>query len=124
MPQDLVNDGYQVVNASWVPLYIVGQNKRPAEEIFAWNYFQFKPFAAKAQDAGTVLPASKSVIGAMMCTWEQAQELELPSLRERVPAMAERIWNPDTGSDFTAYVARFKSTDAIVENLVNGGNGK
>ena len=29
-----------------------------------------------------------------MCTWEQPESREMPSLRQRLPAMMERIWQP------------------------------
>ena len=47
MPGDLVKDGYKVINAAWTPLYVVNDNCRPPEEIYAWNLYQFKPFGAK-----------------------------------------------------------------------------
>ena len=41
------------------------------------------------------MPPEGQVFGAQMCAWEQPEKLEMPSLRNRLPAMAERIWNPD-----------------------------
>ena len=61
MPQDLVNDGYKVINASWTPLYVVNANCRPPAEIYAWNLFQFKPFGAKPEDKGLIVPAGENV---------------------------------------------------------------
>ena len=66
LPHDLVNDGYKVVNASWTPLYVVNDNRRPPSEIYAWNLRQFKPFGAKAEDKGIVVPPSDNVIGAQL----------------------------------------------------------
>ena len=63
LPHDLVNDGYKVVNASWTPLYVVNDNRRPPAEIYAWNLRQFKPFGEKAEDKGIVVPRSDNVIG-------------------------------------------------------------
>ena len=63
MPQDLLKDGYQVINASWTPLYVVNQNCRPAEEIYAWDLQQFKPFGAKPADGGIRVPASEQPPG-------------------------------------------------------------
>ena len=97
MPDALVRDGYNVINASWTPLYVVNANCRPAEEIYAWQLRQFKPFGAKPGDQGVILPPESNVFGGQMCAWEQPEKLELTSLRSRLPAMAERIWNPSAG---------------------------
>ena len=66
LPHDLVNDEYKVVNASWTPLYVVNDNRRPPSEIYAWNLLQFKPFGAKAEDKGIVVPRGDNVIGAQI----------------------------------------------------------
>jgi len=118
-PDDLVKDGYRVVNASWTPLYVVNNNVRPPEEIYAWNLYQFKPFGAKPTDQGTILPANDLVIGAQMCAWEQPQQVELPSLRSRLPAMSERVWNPAADKDFADFRKRFDATDKLLDKLVS-----
>jgi hexosaminidase len=121
MPQDLVNDGYKVVNASWTPLYVVNANCRPPAEIYAWNLFQFKPFGAKAEDKGRLLAPSENVIGAQLCAWEQPQSLELPNERKRLPAMIERIWNPATGRSFDDFQRRLVATDRLLDLLLHPG---
>lgn len=115
-PGDLVKDGYNVINASWTPLYVVNANARPPAEIYAWNLFQFKPYGAKADAPGTVIPPTDRIIGAQMCAWEQPQEQELPSLRGRLPAMAERLWNP-TLTDGAHFQKRWTSTDKLLTGL-------
>ena len=119
MPNDLVKDGYRVVNASWTPLYVVNKTVRPPEEIYAWNLFQFKPFGAKPADRGVIVaPPSDLVIGAQMCAWEQPQEEEIPSLRGRLPAMSERIWNPTADKDFASFQKRFEAADGLFTKLI------
>ena len=117
-PNDLVRDGYQVVNASWTPLYVVNARARPPEEILAWNMFQFKPFDAKPTDPGTIVAPTPLVIGAQMCAWEQAGAVELPSLRNRLPAMMERLWNPGASQDYNRFAARQKVTDRLLDLLL------
>jgi hexosaminidase len=118
MPDHLVEDGYEVINASWTPLYVVNKKVRPASEIYAWNMFQFKRHGAPPEDQGIVLPKTDKVIGAHMCSWEQPEEIEVSSLRGRLPAMAERIWNADAGKDFADFEKRFTETDKILEKLI------
>ena len=117
-PQHLVEDGYKVINASWTPLYVLKKKHRPADEIYAWNMYQFKPHGAAPDAQGIVVPPSEGVIGANMCSWEQPAEMELPSLRSRLPAMSERIWNPEAGKPFADFERRFKATDKLLDKLV------
>ena len=114
-----MRDGYTVINAACTPLYVVNKNCRPPEEIYAWQLRQFTPFGAKATDAGQLVPPEGKVFGAQMCAWEQPEKVDLPSLRQRLPAMAERIWNPDGGKDYSDFARRLEATDALLGRLVN-----
>jgi hexosaminidase len=120
MPQELLKDGYRVINSSWTPLYVTQGRRSEPKDIYAWKLTQFKPFGAKPTDEGTIVPDSKLLIGAEMCSWEQKQDQELPSLRDRVPAMSERIWNPDAGKSYDDFAGRYKATNAILDALVKG----
>ena len=117
-PDSLLRDGYQVVNASWTPLYVVKKG-RPPSEIYAWNVGQFKPYGAAADAPGIcVPPATEGLLGAQMCAWEQGQEQELPNERHRLPAMMERLWNPAAGKTFEDFERRAAATDRLLEALV------
>ena len=117
-PGALVRDGYKVINTSWTPLYVVNKKVRPPEEIYAWNQYQFKPVDAKATDNGTIVAPTPLIIGAELCSWEQQQSIELSSLRGRVPAMSERIWNPGANRPFADFSKRFDACDAMLTKLV------
>ena len=67
---------------------------------------------------GIRVPASDSVIGAQMCAWEQPESLELPSLRSRVPAMMERIWNPAAGRTYSDFERALAASDRLLDLLV------
>ncbi|MCY3020833.1 MAG: family 20 glycosylhydrolase [Planctomycetota bacterium] len=118
MPNDLVKDGYKVVNASWTPLYVVNTGRPPAE-IYAWQLRQFKPFGAKPADQGVIVPPAGEVFGAEMCAWEQPEVLELPNERLRLPAMSERIWNPAAGKTCKDFERRLAATDRLLDLLVH-----
>ncbi|MDA1142693.1 MAG: family 20 glycosylhydrolase [Planctomycetota bacterium] len=119
MPDLLVKDGYQVINASWTPLYVVNNKVRPEAEIYGWNMFQFKPHGAAPESPGKVVADSDRVIGAQICAWEQPQEAEMPSLRRRAPPMAERIWNPTAGRSYEDFKKRLDATDRILDKLLS-----
>jgi len=110
--------GYNIINSSWTPLYVVNGNCRTPEEVYGWNLFQFKPCNAKAADTGVNIPPAPQVLGAQMCAWEQGELLELPSLRQRLAAMSERIWSPDAGRTFADFSERLRATDPALSLLV------
>ena len=118
MPDQLVKDGYQVINASWTPLYVV-RTGRPPEEIYAWNLRQFKPFGAKPSDPGVIVPPTGKVFGAQMCAWEQPENVELTNERLRLPAMSERIWNPAADRSYPDFEKRLTANDRLLDRLVN-----
>ena len=66
----------------------------------------------------TIVAPTPLVIGAQMCAWEQAGAAELPSLRSRLPAMMERLWNPGAGQDYNRFAARQKATDRLLDLLL------
>ena len=49
--------------------------------------------------------------------WEQSADNEIPSLRWRLPAMCERIYNPDSGRTYADYAKRFERTDCLLDTL-------
>ena len=57
-------------------------------------------------EQGVITPTNDNVIGAQMCVWEQPESLEMPSTRHRLPAMMERIWNPDAHKNYEDFDRR------------------
>jgi hexosaminidase len=98
LPQDLLAGGFKIINVSWKPLYVVNEKKWDPIDIYKWNVYSwanwvpempsYKPFK---------IPDHPNVIGAVMASWDQDAFIEISSLRMRIPAMTERVWN--TGSD-------------------------
>jgi hexosaminidase len=94
LPQDLLAGGYKVVNTSWKPLYVVNDKKWEPQYIYNfWNPYRWEnPFPQHPSFTPIQLEQTPQVIGAMMCAWEQDQDIELSSLRQRLPAMSEHAW--------------------------------
>jgi hexosaminidase len=94
LPQDLLAGGYKVINTSWKPLYVVNEKKWEPQYIYnTWNPYRWEnPFPQQPSFTPIQLEQTPQVIGAMMCAWEQDQDSELSSLRQRLPAMSERAW--------------------------------
>jgi len=148
LPNHLVEDGYTLVNTSWVPLYVVGTGieggwiprKWEPKKIYSWNMWQWENFYHKSPASKKPIQLDKTplVIGAQMCAWEQTDDGEIPSLRRRVPPFVERIWNTDYKLPYEEFYTNLDKTDnrlsAIIKNseqdsllvgynIVDDGNG-
>jgi hexosaminidase len=117
-PADIVKSGYQVINASWTPLYIVRADKRPLDFLFDWKVPMFGQ-GHLGNDDFTTLPETASILGAQMCSWENSENIEIQSLRERLALVAEKTWSPAAGGTLDGFKARLAHTDSLLEKIVN-----
>ncbi len=116
-PNDVVAAGYDVVNATWTPLYIVRDNKKSLEQLFRWNP---KLFGREGSNEYTLLKDPSRLRGAQLCSWENSESIEIQSMRDRLAAVAERTWNSGEGNDdFAGFKQRLTATDAALERLVD-----
>lgn len=95
-PDRLIEEGFQVINASWQPLYIVPpvDLRWGVQCILAWNVYNWQHWFHKSDaylNPITVTPTDQ-VLGSMLCAWEQPFERELPFVMENLAAMCERSW--------------------------------
>jgi hexosaminidase len=93
LPGCLAADGDPVINATRKPLHAVNQRCCEPAEIRQWNRLRRDHFVEGLPAFGGLeLPETRAVIGGHLCAWEQSDEQELPSLRRRLPALAEALW--------------------------------
>ena len=118
-PAHLIEDGYTVINACWTPLYVVNRKRWTPGQIYAWDLQLF------GQHTGTYsrttwhrVKPTPQIIGAQMCSWEQSEAVEISSLRTRLPAMAERIWNPAAKRPYADFARRAAATDRLLGRLM------
>ncbi|MDQ8189818.1 family 20 glycosylhydrolase [Roseibacillus persicicus] len=132
-PWDLLNAGYTVVNASWKPLYVVGnrsgvryahslQRMWSPEVIHTWNkdtFMHWEPGRPVFEDTGPNDPddddgvwdanwieRQDQVIGGQMLSWEQNEKSIVGDLLPRLPVMADRLWNPVDSEDYAGFETR------------------
>lgn len=118
-PDLMARDGFTMINASWRPLYVVNNRNWTPEEIYAWNPWFWHHFIdGFPAFNGIQLGPEAKVKGAIMCAWEQPAELELPSLRRRLPAMAERVWNASYRGPFAEFAGRLDNSDSLLTRLL------
>lgn len=99
MPYDLIDEGFKVINASWVPMYIV-PNPEPRfnwgiTEILNWDVYNWQHWyehSAAYNNPINVEPTDQ-VIGATLCLWECTFDWEISRCLNNLTAMSERVWN-------------------------------
>jgi len=62
---------------------------------------------------------SELVIGAQMCSWEQEETTEIPSLRKRLAFFVERIWNVEQVLPFNEVDRRIEALDSKLSLLLD-----
>ena len=115
-PNWLVEDGFSLINAS-ATLYVVGGWPKPElKKIYEFNSHQFewKDAAWKTM----ILPPSAPVLGAQMCSWEQAEDAEIPTLRQPLAVMSERLWITGFKKGFDDLFTRLTLTDVKLTALL------
>ena len=129
LPNNLIDDGYKLVNTSWLPLYIVRSGnadpnvlplKWDPERIYDWNMWKWESWWHKssAYKNPIQLDRNENVIGAQMCSWEQTDESEIPSIRKRLPFFIERIWNFDKKVEFDILFKKVNKTDNVLSRII------
>lgn len=94
MPQQYVQKGYNVINTTWVPLYITQRRQPALEDIYSWDVKRWGHWwKNSAAVDGLVLDSQKGLLGAQICAWELPAEDEIKFLCRRAGVLAERLWN-------------------------------
>lgn len=91
---DLVNEGFNIVNASWKPLYITPHHYWEPNDILAWNLYTWQNWWDKSEaflNPIHLQPTDK-VKGSILCVWEWDYEHEMPHIRKNLAALSERTW--------------------------------
>ncbi|MGD1979097.1 MAG: family 20 glycosylhydrolase [Akkermansiaceae bacterium] len=113
--------GHRIINTSWYPLYVVGQ--RPLTRfVYDWDLKSFgnftDPFPRRVSSVRQYqFKSADNILGAQLCSWEQAADTEINQLRHPLPAMAERIWNRQY-QDYQSFETRLSRTDQILSALL------
>ena len=113
-PQSLLDSGFSIVNAAWRPLYVVNEKRASPAEIYSWNAHHWSHWEPnRPASGGLQLREQSGVLGAMLCAWEQAEDVELESLLPRLAPLGERLWNPGLRSTFVDFELRRAVSEAV-----------
>lgn len=99
-PDELLDAGFKIINASWVPLYIVpGSHPKfrwwGIDEVYDWNVYKWQNVFehSKATEKPIIIEPTDRMLGAMVCAWEGTFESEITRVVDNLTAMCERVWN-------------------------------
>ena len=111
-PQNLIDQGYEIINSTWLPWYMVGaMNMAPDPKLgYNWDVTDWNHW--NEEIAPIQLTSNKGIIGGQISYWEQNHFKVIPVLRDRVPVLSERLWN-NSKTDYTDFEARLKHTDSV-----------
>ena len=130
LPGDLIEEGFTVTNASWMPLYMVHPDSyharfvkdgrwQPKDILTDWTVYTWKNWWEKsfAYEKPIVVDPTPQVIGATFCVWLTDFAVELPVIRENLPAMCERIWNTDSTLSAEEFEKRFAHLASLADRI-------
>ncbi len=123
----LLAEGFQLINASWKPLYIVPSLYMPAgdvhwtpKDIYEWSVYNWQHWWPKSEatlNPITVEP-TEQVIGAMLCAWEMTFEQEISLIMAHLPVLAERCWGVRCSRTFADFEAIFRPIHNLTARII------
>ncbi len=130
---ELVEAGFTILNASWRPLYCVSPwQKWSPEEILSFSKYKWNHWweESKAYEYGVSVPEGAPVMGGMFCAWGDylkgyessrlACQLEWASVKPRLSALAEILWNDDH-EGFDDFSEAYGKIEALLD-AIHGEN--
>jgi len=124
-PDQLLQDGFTVINGSWDPLYQVEHYPwvqftiQSQERLYSFDKYTFSHVADGYPASNPITVSSSSdVPGALMCWWEGRGINAVPILRHNLAAMSCALWNKNDESDFNDFEQRYEIINTVMEKLL------
>jgi N-acetyl-beta-hexosaminidase len=123
--QQMLDAGYEVVNASWDPLYIVDHYPRTmftAVDVQRCYQWDIQRFAHIDPDIATFLHPQRTktahgILGFCMPWWEGREENLAALCAPRLAAVAAAAWNRQGEHNFADFQRRYDATLALLEKI-------
>ncbi len=125
---DLLESGFDVINTSWRPLYIVPA--RLTHEGFQWNerkVYEWDKMTwdhwwehSKAYNAPIIADEKyrDQIPGGEICAWECTYEQEIGAVIELLPAFAERNWNETAVLNYEDFISVAENMRKIINHII------
>ena len=129
LPNELLDEGFTITNASWMPLYVVrpeiydkdvpGGRWHPKDILCDWNIYTWKNWWEKsyAYNNPIVVEPTDKVIGATICSWVLNYKGDVFAIEENLAAMCEKIWNINTRCSIEEFESALKKLVDLAEKL-------
>ncbi|MEZ6018399.1 MAG: family 20 glycosylhydrolase [Planctomycetota bacterium] len=112
--QEMLDAGYEVINASWDPLYIVDHYPRtmftgaPVERCYSWDARRFAQVDPGFPTflAPHLTRSDAGIVGFCMPWWEGRPEYVLAMCAPRLAAVASAAWNRAGEDDYADFAGR------------------
>jgi len=116
----MVADGFEIVNASWQPMYIVSNRRYwDYKDIMKWDIYSWYHFAKMSPAALNPihLQPTDQVLGGILCAWESSYEEAIMRMRENLAALSERTWNVRRCLDDGQAAERIKAVTKLADSI-------
>ena len=119
---DLLKQGFDIINASWQPLYIVPNlSKRwGVKEIMEWNVHRWEHWwdNSPAKLNPIHVQPTDRVLGAQLCAWECTFEQDISRVMENCTALSEQTWNVTRLHTLEVFYRRAREALKPIVNLI------
>ncbi len=129
LPNELLEEGFTITNASWMPLYVVrpeiydkdvpGGRWHPKDILCDWDLYTWKNWWEKSyayKNPIKVEPTDK-VIGATICSWVLNYKGDVFAIEENLATMCEKVWNINTRYTTQEFEPALKHLVSLAEKL-------
>ena len=112
--QDLLKEGFNIINCSWQPLYVVPDyaHRWDAHDVYNWNVYNWQHWweNSKATLNPVHISETEAVLGAQLCAWECTFEQEFSRVAENICSLSERVWNTNRSCSFEEFIENINSS--------------
>lgn len=122
-PDELLKEGFKIINASSRPLYITSSVKKRYSmlDILEWNVYNWKSGSEKnfAYLNPINVSSCDDVVGGELCTWENTYELEVNFVMENLAAMSEKVWNVKRIDSDEIFMSKYEKLVQKISRLIS-----
>ena len=131
LASSLCAGGFNVINCSWLPTYVVVPTWYYSEEdCFNWDIFSFGTINEQSPYANGMMhmPETPMIIGGQLSSWgdsvekgfptpEAGRDEEMAKVRRRLPYISENTWNKAKRADLAGTTAAVNAADSLFDRI-------